>query len=390
MEGPHPAAEARARRAHRDEPRVAWTRSSTRARSRGVRSAFRLPIVAVIGSGSLEHTERAERLGAWLATQGVHLLTGAGQGVMAAVSRAFAKTEGRKGMVLGVLPSAVDRPDVPKHGYPNEWVEVPICTHLPLSGAHGEDLGSRNHLVVLSANVIVALPGGRGTASEARLALRYRRPIIAYLEGPDELPELPAGVRSEGDWPRIRAFVASVINPFSEDRLRRSGSHGPKNDDRTLARERRLSVSIRREREAPPSPARSPYHPPDAPAPIALLPPRRGFVPPTAGLLRRRPPSARPPVSCSFPRPFLRHRRPEHSTSCSSSRRGHRLSRPFPSLRADPFRRRRACAAIAHSRAASRRLPRRPELPRLGSRPPLPRGRRRTRGRRRLPTLRGR
>jgi predicted Rossmann-fold nucleotide-binding protein len=80
----------------------------------------RLPIVGVNGSGSDEHRERAAVLGCWLAGQGVHLLTGAGQGVMAAVSRAFAEAPAHKGLVIGIVPcSSEDAPDVPKYGYPN-------------------------------------------------------------------------------------------------------------------------------------------------------------------------------------------------------------------------------------------------------------------------------
>ena len=39
-------------------------------------SVERLPVVGVLGSGSVEHSERARALGRWLAGQGVHLLTG--------------------------------------------------------------------------------------------------------------------------------------------------------------------------------------------------------------------------------------------------------------------------------------------------------------------------
>src|SRR4051794_7410744 len=95
----------------------------------------RLPIVGVIGSGSDDCPERSAAVGRWLAGQGVHLLTGAGAGVMRAVSRAFAETPGRQGLVLGIVPCAAgDTPDVSKSGYPNDWVEVPIRTHLHLSG----------------------------------------------------------------------------------------------------------------------------------------------------------------------------------------------------------------------------------------------------------------
>jgi len=49
---------------------------------------------------------------------------------------------------------------------------------LPSRGEEGGTPGSRNHLVVLSGDVIVALPGGAGTASELRLAREYARPVI--------------------------------------------------------------------------------------------------------------------------------------------------------------------------------------------------------------------
>lgn len=46
----------------------------------------RLPVVGVMGSGSEAHEPDASRIGRWLAEEGVHLLTGGGGGVMAAVS----------------------------------------------------------------------------------------------------------------------------------------------------------------------------------------------------------------------------------------------------------------------------------------------------------------
>jgi uncharacterized protein (TIGR00725 family) len=172
----------------------------------------RLPIVGVIGSGSNEYLKRAAMLGRWLAGQKVHLLSGAGQGVMAAVSRAFAETPGRKGLVLGIVPCiAEEAPEVPKEGYPNDWVEVPIYTHLHLSGEQGEEPRSRNHLVVLSSAVLVALQGGPGTASEIRLAVRYRKPLIAFLKSRDEIPGLPPEVRADSDWEQVKAFVTERL-----------------------------------------------------------------------------------------------------------------------------------------------------------------------------------
>jgi uncharacterized protein (TIGR00725 family) len=164
----------------------------------------RLPIVGVMGSGTAAHAERAARLGRFVAERGAHLLTGGGQGVMAAVSRAFAETPGRRGLALGILPSG-------KEGYPNDWIEVAVRTHLPLTGARGSQPLSRNHINVLTADVVVALPGGAGTLSEVRLALQYGRPLIAYLERRDEIPGLPEAVRAQADFGAIRAFVETAL-----------------------------------------------------------------------------------------------------------------------------------------------------------------------------------
>lgn len=43
-------------------------------------------------------------------------------------------------------------------------------THLPLSGPFGTEDRSRNHISILSSDVVVALPGGDGTSSELQLA----------------------------------------------------------------------------------------------------------------------------------------------------------------------------------------------------------------------------
>jgi predicted Rossmann-fold nucleotide-binding protein len=64
---------------------------------------------------------------------------------------------------------------------------------------------------VLSSNVVIALPGGWGTASEVSLALRYGRPVIAYLGARDEIPELPDSVRVEGDLEKVKEFVREKI-----------------------------------------------------------------------------------------------------------------------------------------------------------------------------------
>jgi len=141
-------------------------------------------MVGVMGSGSERHEEWSLPLGRALAGLPVHLLCGGGGGVMAAVSESFVAVPGRAGMVVGVLPGELaeggsyrGRP-----GYPNPSVELAIRTHLPLSGEDGESMGSRNPINVLSSDVVIVLPGGEGTASEARLALKIGRPLVTLGE----------------------------------------------------------------------------------------------------------------------------------------------------------------------------------------------------------------
>ena len=117
------------------------------------------------------------RSGPGLPAQGFHLLTGGGEGVMAAVSEAFAVVPDRRGLAIGVLPNANDDPLCSQPaGYPNRWVELAIRTHLPLSGVRGLGPLSRNHINVLTADVVIALPGGAGTSSEcgSRRSMRGR------------------------------------------------------------------------------------------------------------------------------------------------------------------------------------------------------------------------
>jgi uncharacterized protein (TIGR00725 family) len=166
----------------------------------------RLPVVGVLGSGDFEHAAKAEAVGRWLATQRVHLLTGAGKGVMQAVSRAFHAVPGRAGLVVGIVPCG-NAPETPRPGYPNPFVELAILTHLPLSGAAGTDPLSRNHINVLSSDVLIALPGGTGTASEVALATRYGRPIGAFVDARTDIPLLPAAVPMLGTLAEVQDFV---------------------------------------------------------------------------------------------------------------------------------------------------------------------------------------
>ena len=64
---------------------------------------------------------------------------------------------------------------------------------------------------MLTSDVIVALPGGAGTAREVALAVSYKRPIVAFLESPDEIPGLPDEVPIRSKFDEVCAFVESQL-----------------------------------------------------------------------------------------------------------------------------------------------------------------------------------
>ena len=129
---------------------------------------------------------------------------------MAAVSRAFHDTLDRRGLVIGVLPCDESLVN-PKDGYPNQWVEIPVQTHLPLSGERGVEPLSRNHINVLTSDLVVALSGDAGTLSEVRLAVRYERPVIAFVESDQEIPGLPDGVTIASSLEGVQSFVTAEL-----------------------------------------------------------------------------------------------------------------------------------------------------------------------------------
>jgi uncharacterized protein (TIGR00725 family) len=165
-----------------------------------------------MGSGAESHEKLAVPLGRWLAEAGFDLLTGAGKGVMAAVSRAFLEVEGRRGLVIGIIPGSTDAAgnyEAPP-GYPNPWVELAVRTHLPLSGVLGTDPRSRNHINILTSDVIVVLPGSAGTLSEIELARRYGKPLIAFV-GESTFSGLSDGVRIARTLEDVQGFVLDVV-----------------------------------------------------------------------------------------------------------------------------------------------------------------------------------
>jgi uncharacterized protein (TIGR00725 family) len=167
--------------------------------------------IGVIGSGVDSHEDAASEVGKLLAGVGVNLLTGGGRGVMTSVSRAFTQSPRRRGICIGVIPSAsFEQPALAKPDYPNPFVELAIYTHLPLSGDRGRELGSRNHINVLSSDAIIALPGSDGTVSEVLLALEYGKPTIAYARDLRAFDRFPSAVPRTSQLDVIEEFVRGI------------------------------------------------------------------------------------------------------------------------------------------------------------------------------------
>jgi len=162
-------------------------------------------IIGVIGSATDAQPHLSTPLGRWLAEQGYDLINGGGPGVMAAVAKSFCETKERAGVVIGILPSqhSCKNPEQrcqhqPPAGYPNPYIDIPVYTHLHLSGSQGKETDSRNHIIVLTANTLIAFPGSAGTRSEIELALEYRKPLVI--------------VNPAGEWDEFKNSAATVKN----------------------------------------------------------------------------------------------------------------------------------------------------------------------------------
>ena len=147
-----------------------------------------MKIVAVIADHKHVHRD-AEEFGTWLAGFDVHLLTGGGGG-MEAVCKGFTQVlrPKRRGWSIGVLPADLTGRSL-KQGYPNSFVEIAIKTHLHgqknADGSGGNEstgIYSRNRINALTADLMVAFPGGPGTSAEVSLALDGKTRVYALVE----------------------------------------------------------------------------------------------------------------------------------------------------------------------------------------------------------------
>lgn len=119
------------------------------------------PRVALVGGSRPDPAflETAHQVGRLLGERGAVLVCGGLGGVMDAAARG-AKEAG--GTTIGILPGG-DRADA------NSWIDVPIATGLGYT---------RNSLVALNADAIIAVDGEYGTLSEIAYGIIYGKTVI--------------------------------------------------------------------------------------------------------------------------------------------------------------------------------------------------------------------
>ena len=128
------------------------------------------PVVGVMGGGDADPATHAlaEALGEAIARRGWILLNGGrNAGVMAASARGARRAGG---FVVGVLPGR--REDG------GEAADLDLRIYTDLGDA-------RNAVNALSSDVVVVLPGGVGTLSEAALGVKAGRPVVLVAAAAD-------------------------------------------------------------------------------------------------------------------------------------------------------------------------------------------------------------
>jgi predicted Rossmann-fold nucleotide-binding protein len=168
-----------------------------------------------MGSGTDEWAEWATPLGVLIAKRHHDLLTGAGGGVMTAVARAFCSVPGRRGRSIGIVPTQPDGASgfVPLPGYPNLFIDLPILTPLPRKASHtSADTLTRNHVNILSSDVVIVLPGNTGTRDEIGLCLRFGKPLLGFCEPAAFGAGMP-GLMTTTALAEVANFMSTYLGP---------------------------------------------------------------------------------------------------------------------------------------------------------------------------------
>lgn len=168
----------------------------------------RLPIIGVIGSHVDSHPEFSIPLGEMIAARGYHLLTGGGGGVMTSVAKSFTSNPSRLGLCIGIVPIE-DVAEVKKlPHYTNPYIEVPIITHLTSRAVNGTAMPmAHNEVNILSSDVIIGLPGLKGTKAETSMALVLEKPVILFGRR-EEFSNFPTATMVVEEIKEVERFIA--------------------------------------------------------------------------------------------------------------------------------------------------------------------------------------
>lgn len=137
--------------------------------------------VSVIGGGVVDQEtyDVAEKIGRLLGTRGHDVICGGLSGVMEAVGKGMAETDGQ---TIGILPGNDPRAA-------NSYIDVPIATGIG---------SARNVFVVKNGAAVIAIDGATGTLSEIAHALDMGKPIAGLdthdIEGVDSVATPEAAV----------------------------------------------------------------------------------------------------------------------------------------------------------------------------------------------------
>ena len=128
--------------------------------------------VAVIGSNSNSANKNqldfAYEVGNALINNGHTIVNGGMGGTMEAVAKGGRSSKQfTNDKILAILPTT-------DQSLGNKYSGVKIVTHLGTG---------RNRLIILNADVVLAIGGGAGTLNELSIAWELNKPIAAYTEG---------------------------------------------------------------------------------------------------------------------------------------------------------------------------------------------------------------
>ncbi len=159
----------------------------------------RRPVIGVMGSHEKPWPELSRPIGRLIAEHDYHLLTGAGDGVMSEVAKAFVETPERTGVSIGIVPT-IDYQGglIAREGYPNPYIEIPIVTPLDKKAKSDSMPYSRNYVNIMTSNAVIILPGDHGTQNEVALSIQFKKPMILF--GPEKafgrFPDRPTRVET--------------------------------------------------------------------------------------------------------------------------------------------------------------------------------------------------